>query len=126
MELIFFQSGAASIIYLLFFARPWLKAWKNKQSTPSYFIGLLFSVLFIFGIPLWLWLYGWKSTLLLIISCIGAAFLTVTLIDLIFPIEDKSIASIFMQLPVRALVGGWLANNHARLRAKSITQQGAR
>ncbi|MEH6504372.1 MAG: hypothetical protein V7682_10790 [Cycloclasticus sp.] len=119
-ELFLFQTGSTLIIYLLFFLIPWLKSWRKKESGKAYFIGLLFATLLYYGTPVWLWLYGWRTTLLLIISCIGTVFVIAVIIGIIFSVEETFVIGIFLQVPIRVIAGGWLANNHVRLRSKII------
>jgi hypothetical protein len=112
-----FQSGATLILYLLFFLSPWIKAWRRKELGKSYFVGLLFATFFYYGTPIWLLLYGWKTTFLLIAYCIGSVFLAVVVISSVFSIGDSLIVGILVQVPIRVIAGSWLANNHSRLRA---------
>jgi len=72
---------------------------------------------FYYGTLIWLLLYGWKTTFLLIAYCIGSVFLAVVVISSVFSIGDSLIVGILVQVPIRVIAGSWLANNHSRLRA---------
>ena len=120
--LMLFQFAVTTVIYLIVFARPWFRSLRlndlHKESKPAYFVGLLFAGLFYYGAPLWLWLYGWRLAILLIVSCLGGTFVVFMITSLIIPFEEseKLPVGILIQLLIRVVVGGWLAHNHIRLR----------
>jgi len=112
----------SAVLYLFLYLKPWrrLKLSNTDSSSPSpnYIIGLSFSIFFYFGLPLWLWRYGWKVTAKIILGCILASLLVPELIDLAIPFddeEDKYLFSFFIQSPIRVALAIWLANHDALL-----------
>lgn len=122
-EMIVFQTCSAAILYLFLFTPSWIRAWRGLepiQNRPFYFVGLIFSALFYYGTPIWVWIYGWKNTVIMITACFVITFIIVQSINIAFPIKDKFVAGLYIQIIARVLVGFWLAKNHIRL-AKSAS-----
>ncbi len=118
--LFLFQTASSFIMYLLFFLAPWFREGRNKESNKAYFTGLMFATLFYYGTPIWLWLYGVKTTLFLILYSIGSAFILAMILGAVFGVSEPITIGILLQIPVRVIAGNWLAHNHVRLRSKSV------
>lgn len=118
--LFLFQATSSFIIYLLFFLAPWFRERRKKESNKAYFTGLMFATLFYYGAPIWLWLYGVKTTFFLIVYSIGAAFILAVTLGAVFGVSEPIAIGVLLQIPVRVIAGNWLARNHVRLRSRSV------
>lgn len=115
--MLYYIAGSAALLYLIFFAYPWVNALCNHQeSGTSYLIGFLFAALYYLSIPLLWWLYGWEFMLKVILGCTIVTAVTVNLINLFYSFDSLLLAGMFFQIPVRVAVGGWLAKNHLLMR----------
>jgi ABC-type arginine/histidine transport system permease subunit len=80
----------------------------------------MFATLFYYGTPIWLWLYGVKTTFFLIVYSIGAAFILAVILGAVFDVSEPTAIGVLLQIPVRVIAGNWLARNHVRLRSRSV------
>jgi len=119
--LILFTAVFSAALYLIFYLKPWKcsKLDDTSPPLPNHIIGLSFSIFFYFGLPLWLWRYGWKVTAKIILGCILASLLVPELIDLAIPFddeEDKYLFSFLIQSPTRVTIAVWLAKHDSILK----------
>jgi len=107
----------SAALYLFLYLKPWIRLKRNNTCpytpSPNYFIGLSFSVFFYFGVPLWLWRYGWKITAKIILGCFITIFLTTQIVDLAIQFEEGGsfLFSFFIQSPIRVAIAVWLAKH---------------
>lgn len=121
-------SIASAVLYLLLNSKAWLRVKRSEKTKDgekaSYFIGLLFSVLFYYALPIWIWRYGLLATIKIFLICIISSslfFLGFQLMGLqVGGWPDSFFIIQMIQVPVRAVAGGWIAKRDTKLRS-SIT-----
>lgn len=101
------------------------------KSSPAYFWGFAFVVLFYYGFPVWWWRYGFQNACKLILYCILIVAATQAILRYANLVEvhglgDSFAVSLLIAVPIRALAGFWVAKNDGRLRNAIVIDRSAR
>lgn len=101
---------------------------QSPKGRPSYSWGLMYAALFYYGLPVWLWRYGTRNSLKLILSCVLAVAAIQALFRYAGLIEvsdfGESLAFGFIcAVPVRAAAGFWVARNDSRWRQAILSRR---
>lgn len=126
-------SGPSALLYLLFAFKGWLGQLGRRQQSlaaprKAYFWGLVFAALFYYALPLWWWRYGFGKSVTLILICLGLAAASQATLFATGAVGPDSFGgpigvSFFVSIPIRVIIGLWVAKHDASWRSKILLQR---